>query len=421
MKIEKVDVLLLQSAYYFIEHHHYSFIKTQVVGKEIWLGNPSAEYPVIHLTSLSYESSYFDKDRVTRIHQAISSLLQRNEKLLNIHLTSETIEDTEEEFYEASLYESHTSGVNLLAKFPDLMSAFKSSGNLSKDYLEIARKIDQVSVKEVKKKQSPSAGRFSFLNQIPTATKVVLALCILIFVISIFLSQKFGEITAAIMLGAYYKEFIFINHDFWRFLTSGFIHISFWHLLMNMLALVNIGRLMEKVFGPKKYILILLGSIIFGNAFCYILGENIVAVGLSGGLYGLLAAMLIYFINTGLIRKPQIMSNVINTVFINLMINLMPNISVLGHLGGFVGGLFLALLLYPDNLLSKMKKHAVAAFVIFCCLITFKCSQVKNLDQLYIGTDLNVVSALKTWPVDFYTEPLYENLVEYYIKCGVIY
>ncbi len=420
MQIEKVDVLMLQCANYFIEHHHYSFIKTQVVGKEIWLGNPAAEFPIIHLTSLSYESSYFDKDRLIRIHKVISSLLKREEKLLNIHITHEMIEESEEEFYEASLYEGHVSGVDLLAKFPDLMSAFQSSGNLSRDYLEIARKIEQASKKEVNRNNPNSSGRSSIFNQVPLATKIVLVVCILIYFLSVLLSRKFNETTTAILLGAYYKEFVLINHDFWRFLTSGFIHISFWHLLMNMLSLVNLGRLMEKVYGAKKYLLILLGSIISGNVFCYILDGNLVAVGLSGGLYGLLASMLVYFIQSGMIRKPQIMSSMINIVFINLMINLMPNVSVLGHLGGFIGGLFLSLLLYPNNLLNKMKKHAVVAFVLFCCMLTLKCAQVNRLDQIYPGTDLNVISALETLPLDFYTDPLYENLLKYYIKSGII-
>ena len=420
MKIEKVDVLLLQSAYYFMEHYHYRFVKTQVIGKEIWLGNPNAEFQVIHLTALKYESSYFDKDRVMGIHKAVSSLLNREEKLLNIHISNETIEDAEDDFYEAALYEGHSSGVDLLAKFPDLMGAFKSSGNLSRDYLEIARKIDQTGAKETNKKQAGSSGIFSAFKQIPPITRTVLLPCILVFLLALYLSGKFGETTAAIMLGAYYKEFIFINHDFWRFLTSGFLHISFWHLLMNMMSLISLGRITEKIYGSKKYFLILFGSILFGNAFCYILDGNLIAVGLSGGLYGLLAAMLIHFIHSGMMKNPRIMSSAINMVIINLMINLMPNVSVLSHLGGFAGGLFLSLIFYPNEFLNKMKKHAVTAFIILCCLIAFKCAQVKNLDQIYPGTDLNVVSALETLRVDFYRKPLYNNLIEYYIKCGII-
>lgn len=418
MQIEKIDVLMLQCAYYFVERYHYSFIRTKVVGKEIWLGNPNAEFPVIHLTSANASASYFDKDRVVQVHEAIEQLLRRKEKLLNIHICNEKIVEFDEDFYDTAIFDGQITGVDLLSKFPDFMSAFTTSGNLSRDYFEIARKIDKIGAKDARvQKEKKKSGYF---NQIPITTKIIAAICIIIYFFSLYFTRKFDINTSAILLGAFYKEFIFINHDFWRFLTCGFVHVSFGHLLMNMLSLINLGKSIEQVYRWKKFLVILLGSIISGSAFIYVLDRNTITVGLSGGLYGLLAAMLVFLIQSQMIKRPQIMSNVINIVFINLLINLMPNISVLGHLGGFVGGLFLSFLLYPNERLQKMKKHAIVALVIFSCMMTFKCSQIKNLDQIYSGTDLAVVSALKTMPLDFYTDSLYKNLIEYYIKCGLI-
>ena len=62
-----------------------------------------------------------------------------------------------------------------------------------------------------------------------------------------------SEPETAIFLGAYYKPFI-IAGEFWRFLTAGFVHIDLWHILMNMLALRNLGMFMEKITGRWRYL-----------------------------------------------------------------------------------------------------------------------------------------------------------------------
>jgi membrane associated rhomboid family serine protease len=75
----------------------------------------------------------------------------------------------------------------------------------------------------------------------PIVTFAVGIVCILIFAGIRFLNFA-SEAEAAIFLGAYYKPFI-IAGEFWRFLTAGFVHIDLWHILMNMLALRNLGSL----------------------------------------------------------------------------------------------------------------------------------------------------------------------------------
>jgi membrane associated rhomboid family serine protease len=85
----------------------------------------------------------------------------------------------------------------------------------------------------------------------------------------------------------------------WTFLTSIFMHAGFFHLFVNMLSLVFVGPLIERIVGKRRYILFYLLSGIFAGLFFVLMSLIFVgdfeayAVGASGALFGLIGLLMV--------------------------------------------------------------------------------------------------------------------------------
>ena len=172
-------------------------------------------------------------------------------------------------------------------------------------------------------------------------TYSAIAVCVTLFVI---INRASFPLDKAVELGALLPMRV-KRGEYWRVLTAGFIHIRIPHLLMNMLSLYNIGSL-ERSFGSGLFGIILVLSIIGGNLLSTFLGdEDTITVGISGGLYGLLAAYMVLLFKLGLLQNSGVQAALLRTIFFNLLINLFPNVSRMGHAGGFLTGFVIAMVM----------------------------------------------------------------------------
>jgi len=90
------------------------------------------------------------------------------------------------------------------------------------------------------------------------------------------------------------------RHEYWRLLTSGFLHADMQHLLFNMLTLFFFGRLMERFFahymGGAGYVLFYLGGIVVANVPSYLRHRddaNYASLGASGAVSAVLFAFIL--------------------------------------------------------------------------------------------------------------------------------
>jgi membrane associated rhomboid family serine protease len=127
--------------------------------------------------------------------------------------------------------------------------------------------------------------------------------------------------------------------DWWRLITSAFLHYGPLHLGMNMLSLYFAGSILEQVIGRWRYILLYLVSGLCGAAGALYWTPNGVTVGASGAIFGVLGALLV------LERRGNIATGgqVAGLIVLNLVITFAyrSSISVGGHIGGLIGGLVL--------------------------------------------------------------------------------
>ncbi len=246
----------------------------------------------------------------------------------------------------------------------------------------------------------------------PYATIVILVLCVLVNM-GITFTGGDNQTETAILFGAYYKAFVCAG-EYWRLLSCGLVHISLWHLFMNGLSLMNIGTVFEQRFGIIRYLVILSGSIIGGSLFMFAAEGNTVAVGLSGGLYGLMGGYIVMVMASGNYKRPEVISQLIRIILINLMINFMPGVGVMAHLGGLLTGMVLTALFLKEYPQFRMRM-AIAGVVL--CLVTgyfvYKGNVIRE-DQKYLLTDYNILMAEKKIGLDNHAYKMAQNLDHLY-------
>ena len=242
------------------------------------------------------------------------------------------------------------------------------------------------------------------------ATNVIIAICFVVWLfIQLFPSDS--TITNSILIGAFYKPFVLAG-EYWRLLTAGFVHVELWHLAMNMMALLSLGKIFEPLLGVRRYLLILIPSIIVGSLFVLASPENSFVVGISGGIYGLLTAYVTLILRKGGWRIPPVRAALVNMLFINLLLNFLPNISVHAHLGGFVTGLIIySFITTEKEEVYKRINHIVAltGLVAVLCFISWQNRSIPTRLR-YLGTDYNVLQILHDGPLHDYSYFLAERL-----------
>ncbi|MFN2616350.1 MAG: rhomboid family intramembrane serine protease [Thermoleophilaceae bacterium] len=133
--------------------------------------------------------------------------------------------------------------------------------------------------------------------------------------------------------------------EYWRLLTSGFLHAGLFHLAFNMLALWILGGMLEPAIGRLRFGLIYLVSLLAGSFGALLLQPNGFTLGASGAVFGLMAAAAVVLRRRGI---SLMQSGLGFWIGLNLLITFSPgsNISIGAHLGGLVGGGLAALLMF---------------------------------------------------------------------------
>ncbi|MBS3084401.1 rhomboid family intramembrane serine protease [Candidatus Pacearchaeota archaeon] len=157
----------------------------------------------------------------------------------------------------------------------------------------------------------------------------------------------------------------------WTFLTSLFMHGGFFHLFVNMLSLLFVGGLLEKILGKKRffsfYIIsgFIAGLLFVLSAFIFTGDFNSYAVGASGAIFGLIGVLVfltpnlpVYIMFIPIPIKMKYAAPAM--LFIIWLISAGLNLAIgnVAHLGGLLSGIVYGVYLrtrYPRkvNLISR--------------------------------------------------------------------
>jgi membrane associated rhomboid family serine protease len=123
----------------------------------------------------------------------------------------------------------------------------------------------------------------------------------------------------------------------WQFVTAMFTHYQAWHIGFNMLALWQLGPMLETAIGRARFLALYFLSGLAGSAMVYWFAPPLsFTFGASGAIFGLMAALLVVAVKV----KGNVQT-ILGWIGLNFMITFVfvRYISWQGHVGGFLGGL----------------------------------------------------------------------------------
>jgi membrane associated rhomboid family serine protease len=129
--------------------------------------------------------------------------------------------------------------------------------------------------------------------------------------------------------------------EWYRLVTSGFLHANLLHIGFNMLLLFFLGRLLEPSLGTLRFLFLYFASLLAGSLGVMLLDPNALTYGASGAVFGLAGATFVIARGRGM---DAIAGEIGFLIVFNLIFSFaVPHISVGAHVGGLVGGVLCAL------------------------------------------------------------------------------
>lgn len=365
--LNRKDQIAMKLLHYFITEKNYNPIILQGAQDEIWLENLSADYKIVRIVS-NYlhndEQLDFDLFKTKRIAAKIrKQTFSFRMNVLNIytdlgdsvHLSR--IKDMDCMF----LYDEDD-----LKKYPDIKNYFPDI----QDKLYFSEEGVQLFIKITndinnKNKMEADKAESVFKKKFPIITYSLIVINVLIYFISILLGQYDNILNSFCLYGPYIREY----NEYFRLITSGFLHGDIFHLLFNCYALYVIGSQLESYMGKGKYIIIYLFSLLMGNLMS-ITFSNIPSIGASGAIFGLMGSMLYFGYHYRVFLGTTLKSQIIPLIVINLLYGFMvTGIDNFAHIGGLIGGFLITTVLgikYKSNDSERINGFVITTiFTIF--------------------------------------------------------
>jgi membrane associated rhomboid family serine protease len=124
--------------------------------------------------------------------------------------------------------------------------------------------------------------------------------------------------------------------EWYRLVTSGFLHFGIIHIAFNMLLLFQLGQLLEPAIGRIRFALLYFSALLAGSAGALLLSPNELVGGASGAVFGLMGAAFVGLRHRGV---NPLTTGIGTVLLLNLLITFtLPGIAIGGHIGGLIGG-----------------------------------------------------------------------------------
>lgn len=185
--------------------------------------------------------------------------------------------------------------------------------------------------------------------------KPVCTISLVIINIVVFLILSFQGMTedSGFMLehGAMYAPYVLERGEYYRIITSMFLHFGFQHLMNNMVMLFVAGQALEAEAGKVRFVIIYFVSGICGTvlSLCQHIytGQDVVSAGASGAVFGLLGAVLSIAVRrrgrVGNISGRGLLFATVLSLYYGFTQGETDNFA---HIGGLFGGVILATILH---------------------------------------------------------------------------
>ena len=364
------DVVVMNLVHYFITEKNYNPVVVRGVNDEIWLENMKSDYKLVRIVSHyihNNEQLNYDYFRTKQISNKLKrKTFSFNMSVLNIYVDlGDNVNISNDDEHFMSVFINKMKDINnkyLLEIFPDIV---EKTGHKEKGMELLFKITDDINKSNVKKNAKLDK---LFSKKTPYITYIIMGICFIMFLIT-----GMGNDTGVLIEYGANLDVLVKNGEYYRLLTSMFLHSGLLHLFFNMYALYIIGPQVESFFGKTKYLIIYLLSGISGSLLSVAFNVNTVSVGASGAIFGLFGALLYFGYNYRGYLGNVIKSQIIPIIVINLLFGfLVSGVDNAAHIGGLIGGFLTAMVLgVPEHNDKSSRINGMILLLIYLAFVIY--------------------------------------------------
>ena len=322
-----INKLYWKALYYWIRYLNYNVIYRDKEDDEIWLSHKRKHSIVVFRKDVtSTQEIRFDKSKIMErpeeIQQFIGYIPESYEfyYFTDKELSKENLNEEKPIKLKFKIISNEQSLNSLPINF--LLLKMLINNEDKRTYLHYKRKVlTQNLVDKHMQRFTPITYTLILIN-------IVIWLCMILYL------NRFSDVKLLEVGGL--VHFNVVHGEWYRLISSMFLHFNFEHILMNMLSLFIFGKIVESIIGSWRMLIIYIISGLYGNFVSLSFNTTTISVGASGAIMYLSKNF----------NKKMIGQLLIALVVLIVFSLFMSNINIMAHLGGFISGVLITLIGY---------------------------------------------------------------------------
>ena len=351
-----INKLYWKALYYWIRYLNYNVIYRDKGDDEIWLSHKRKHSIVVFRKNVtSTQEIRFDKSKIMErpeeIQQFIGYIPESYEfyYFTDKELSKENLNEEKPIKLKFKIISNEQSLNSLPINF--LLLKMLINNEDKRTYLHYKRKVlTQNLVDKHMQRFTPITYTLILIN-------IVIWLCMILYL------NRFSDVKLLEVGGL--VHFNVVHGEWYRLISSMFLHFNFEHILMNMLSLFIFGKIVESIIGSWRMLIIYIISGLYGNFVSLSFNTTTISVGASGAIFGLIGSIFVIMYLSKNFNKKMIGQLLIALVILIGFSFFMSNINIMAHLGGFISGVLITLIGYY----FKTHRSLFWAFLIIFLLI----------------------------------------------------
>ncbi|MBO0390209.1 rhomboid family intramembrane serine protease [Staphylococcus epidermidis] len=332
-----INKLYWKALYYWIRYLNYNVIYRDKEDDEIWLSHKRKHSIVVFRKDVtSTQEIRFDKSKIMErpeeIQQFIGYIPESYEfyYFTDKELSKENLNEEKPIKLKFKIISNEQSLKSLPINF--LLLKMLINNEDKRTYLHYKRKVlTQNLVDKHMQRFTPITYTLILIN-------IVIWLCMILYL------NRFSDVKLLEVGGL--VHFNVVHGEWYRLISSMFLHFNFEHILMNMLSLFIFGKIVESIIGSWRMLIIYIISGLYGNFVSLSFNTTTISVGASGAIFGLIGSIFVIMYLSKNFNKKMIGQLLIALFVLIVFSFFMSNINIMAHLGGFISGVLITLIGY---------------------------------------------------------------------------
>lgn len=356
IKVDKKDEMVMKILHYFVTEEDYKPIFFKDAVNEIWLENLEKPYKIVRI-NINYLHNNVQCKTDLRKAEYIMKKIKKKTFSFRMNMLNLVV-DAGDNCEAIDTNNIKTKIINELSDlkvdeeikgdYPSIEKINEEESNVEA-MIQLSEDMNNKNIEEEKKYEKYFTRRSGII------TNIIIAINIILFIAMYIFGHGSTDVNTLINFGADYAPLVKAG-EYYRLITSAFLHIGFAHILLNMYALKIIGREIERYYGGFKFLIIYFGSALMGSLFSCMFTDA-VSAGASGAIFGLFGSLMYFAFHHRATLQGYLTGQILPIVIINLGLGfVIPGIDISAHIGGLIGGVLLSMACGLDTKTSKREK-----------------------------------------------------------------